>query len=157
MLAIVPDGSKERSDRQWKQDLPPLRYASLRQAETDPPNLPAEEGGGFDDLIEEEGIFACAGCGAHLYDNEARFEAGCGWPCFYTCFENAVRERQDGDGERMEIVCNACSGHLGHIFRGEGWNLPPPGERHCVNSRSMRFIPNADLPPQPDEPLDDVD
>ena len=49
----------------------------------------------------------------------------------------------------MELICNACNGHLGHIFRGEGWDLPPPAERHCVNARSLVFIPqeqaNEDL------------
>ena len=40
----------------------------------------------------------------------------------------------------MELVCNACNGHLGHIFRNEGWELPPPAERHCVNARSLIFV-----------------
>lgn len=138
-LARLPDGSKDKWDSVWQRDLLPHRYEALRKGETDPPNLPEEEGGL--DCVEEDGIFACAGCGQHLYDNDFRFEAGCGWPCFYTCLENAVRERQDADGTRMELICNACNGHLGHIFRGEHWDLPAPGERHCVNSRSLRFIP----------------
>ena len=66
---------------------------------------------------------------------------GCGWPCFYTCLPNAVREREDGDGSRRELVCNACCAHLGHVFHGESWPLPPPAERHCVNSRSLVYEP----------------
>lgn len=139
MLAIEPDGSKDKSDRAWKRELHPLIYASLRQGETDPPNLAMEDGGFDDMLIVEDGVFACAGCGTPLYDNDVRFEAGAGWPCFFTCLPNAVRERRDADDVRMELVCNACNGHLGHIFRNEGWRLPPPAERHCVNSRSLVF------------------
>ena len=136
-MAIVPDGALDKWDRAWRKSLPAERYASLRKGETDPPNLPAEEGGISG--VMEEGVFSCAGCGTPLYDNEARFEAGCGWPCFFTCLPNAVRERADADGERMELICNACNGHLGHVFRGEKWGFPPPDERHCVNSLSLVF------------------
>jgi peptide-methionine (R)-S-oxide reductase len=156
MLARIPDGSKEKPDRAWKKELLPNRYASLRAGETEPANLPTEEGG-FEDLRDECGIFACAGCGAHLYDNDARYEAGCGWPCFFTCLKDAVRERKDKDETRMEIVCNACNGHLGHIFRNEGWNLPPPAERHCVNCRSMIFIPTEASDEVEDEDLAKLD
>ena len=164
-LAITPDGRRDKWDSQWRTLLPPLTYASLRTATTDPPNLPAEEGGL--DTVEDDGVFVCAGCDTPLYDNDFRFEAGCGWPCFYTCLDKAVRERQDDDGTRMELICNACNGHLGHIFRGERWGLPEPAERHCVNSRSLRFIPlepsagAADVEPlahaQPPLPMDDVE
>lgn len=87
----------------------------------------------------EDGYFDCAGCNTPLYHNRARFNAGCGWPCFFTCLQGTVRERRDGDGSRMELICNACNGHLGHVFRGERWPLPPPAERHCVNARSLIF------------------
>ena len=56
--------------------------------------------------VTEDGIFSCAGCGTALYDNRSRFNAGCGWPCFFTCLDRAVRERHDDDGSRMEIICN---------------------------------------------------
>ena len=138
-LAVMPDGSYDRADRVWRRELTPERYAALRCAEADPPNLCASDGG-IDD-IDADGIFQCAGCGKEVYDNDCRFEAGCGWPCFFTCLEGAVRERKDADGTRMELICNACNSHLGHIFRGEGWPLPPPAERHCVNGRSLRFVP----------------
>lgn len=140
-LAVVPDGSKDRSDRVWRRELPPNRYAALRTGETDPPNLPADEGGIED--VQEDGVFECAGCGTPLYDNDMRFEAGSGWPCFFTCLDDSVREREDAnDGVRMELVCNACNSHIGHIFRNEQWDLPPPAERHCVNSLSLRFVPD---------------
>mmetsp|Transcript_68966 Transcript_68966/g.189364 ORF Transcript_68966/g.189364 Transcript_68966/m.189364 type:complete len:301 (+) Transcript_68966:75-977(+) len=136
-LAIVPDGRLDKWNRTWRSCLAPEVYASLRKGETDPPNLPVEEGGIAG--LMDEGVFRCAGCATPLYDNEARFEAGCGWPCFWTCLRDAVRERPDADGDRMELICNSCNGHLGHIFRGEKWGFPPPDERHCVNSRSLVF------------------
>lgn len=77
-LALLPDGSKDKANRYWRRELSPERYASLREAVTDPANLPVEEGG-MDDNFHEDGVFVCAGCGAELYNNEARFEAGCGW------------------------------------------------------------------------------
>ena len=140
-LALLPDGSKDKSNRAWRRELSPTVYASLREGETDPPNLPPEEGGLDDDaILPLDGVYRCAGCGSDLYDNDTRFEAGCGWPCFFTCLPGAVRERHDADGERMELICNACNGHLGHVFRNESWDLPPPAERHCVNGRSLTFV-----------------
>ena len=155
-LAIEPDGSKDKWDRTWRKELSPQTYASLRAGEVDPANLETSEGG-IDDTLEEEGIFVCAGCGSELYDNDTRFEAGCGWPCFFTCLPGAVRERHDADGERMELICNACNGHLGHIFRDEGWDLPPPAERHCVNGRSLRFVPGPTSEWESVDPIDNVD
>lgn len=136
-LAVYPDSSKRKSEKQWKQQLSEEVFLSLRKAEADMPNLTAEEGG-IEHFVED-GIFRCAGCGTPVYDNDARFDAGCGWPCFYTCLPRAVRERRDVDGSRWELVCNACEGHLGHIFRGEKWDHPPPAERHCINGRSLVF------------------
>nr|XP_029117263.1 peptide methionine sulfoxide reductase B5-like [Elaeis guineensis] len=67
-----------------------------------------------------EGMYECAGCGTPLYKSTTKFNS------------------PDPDGRRTEITCAACGGHLGHVFKGEGFNMPTD-ERHCVNSISLKF------------------
>ena len=101
-LAVVADGSRDKSDKAWRRELSPEAYASLRQRITDEPNLLVSQGG-LTDLFEY-GVFRCAGCGAELYAGETKFEMGCGWPCFYTCKTNAVREQADADSATVADV-----------------------------------------------------
>ena len=89
--------------------------------------------------FKDVGIYTCKRCGIPLYKSQDKFESDCGWPSFDNIIDDNVKEIPDADGKRVEIVCNNCDAHLGHVFRGE--NMTEKNVRYCVNSISMDFKP----------------
>lgn len=96
--------------------------------------------GEYDDFYKE-GTYVCRRCDNPLFTSKAKFDAGCGWPAFDEHYPGAVKQLSDEDGYRTEIQCAKCGGHLGHVFTGE--QLTEKDTRHCVNSLSIKFVPNS--------------
>ena len=89
--------------------------------------------------VDGEGVFRCAGCGAELFDADAKFESGTGWPSFDRAkAAGTIVELVDRSlwMTRTEILCARCGGHLGHVFPDGPTDT---GQRYCVNSLSLTY------------------
>lgn len=119
----------------WRQVLDRKEYNILRQKGTEYPGT-----GEYDRFYPKEGHFQCRACGNPLYSAESKFKSGCGWPAFDKCYQGSIKTETDGSlgMRRVEIMCDRCDGHLGHVFEGE--RMTETNERHCVNSLSLKYV-----------------
>jgi len=96
---------------------------------------------------KQDGVYGCRLCGLPLFRSRAKFESGTGWPSFYEPFDpEHVREIRDVSHGmvRIEIRCQRCGSHLGHVFPD---GPPPTGQRYCLNSVAMEFFQAGKEPP----------
>ncbi|KAI7868159.1 methionine sulfoxide reductase [Spinellus fusiger] len=134
ITAAATMSNVNKSDSEWRAILSPEQFRVLREKGTERP------GTGEYNKFSEKGVYNCAACNTPLYTSDTKFNSNCGWPAFFDAIPGALVRHEDTTlgMTRIEICCNNCGGHLGHVFKGEGFSTPTD-ERHCVNSVSLRF------------------
>lgn len=103
---------------------------------------------------KKEGVYVCVVCGLPLFSSDHKFNSGTGWPSFYKEVdrEHVARKVDKSHGMvRTEINCARCGSHLGHVFDD---GPKPTGERHCLNSASLKFYEKGQTMPPESKPAE---
>ncbi|MCT4580286.1 MAG: peptide-methionine (R)-S-oxide reductase MsrB [Flavobacteriales bacterium] len=122
----------QKTDKEWKALLTPQEYNILREKGTERPFT------GLYNKHYKEGTYHCKACQHPLFTSTTKFDSGSGWPSYYDYIKGNVEEVPDYSHgmNRVEVVCNQCKGHLGHVFKD---GPKPTGLRYCINSLSLTF------------------
>lgn len=124
-----------KPDDQWRAELTAAEYDVLRLAGTERPGV-----GEYTDT-KTNGVYSCRACGTELFRSGTKFDSHCGWPSFYAPLaQDRVEYIEDLSmgSKRVEVRCANCGSHLGHVFEGEGYDVPTD-QRYCINSISLRL------------------
>ena len=123
------------SRTELKKRLTPEQFRVTQQAGTERP---------FSGRYHDEkspGTYRCIVCDAALFDSNAKYDSGTGWPSFSAAVDDAnVSRHRDWKMivPRTEVTCAGCDAHLGHVFSD---GPAPSGERFCMNSAALRHDP----------------
>ncbi|NMG35038.1 peptide-methionine (R)-S-oxide reductase MsrB [Azoarcus sp. TTM-91] len=131
----------KKSDAEWRAALTPMQYHVMREKGTERA-FSGEYWNRWDD-----GTYTCASCGAPLFRSEHKYDAGCGWPSFWTAAEPQNVDTADDHSHfmhRTEVLCHECGAHLGHVFED---GPQPTGLRYCINSASIHLEADAEKAP----------
>ena len=126
-----PDFKVIKTDAEWSKLLTPEQYRVTRKSGTE-----AAHSGNLCSSYNE-GKYNCVCCNTTLFDSTIKFNSGSGWPSFTQPIKvNAIKHIKDASFGivRVEVQCNTCNAHLGHIFPD---GPEPSGLRYCVNSASI--------------------
>ena len=130
----IPKRRVEKTDEEWRRILTPEQFRITRLKGTERPFS------GQLCSVFSEGTYSCICCGTPLFDATIKFDSSSGWPSFTQPLEeHAIKYHKDTSYGmvRVEVMCNTCDGHLGHVFPD---GPDPSGLRYCINSASMKLI-----------------
>ncbi|MEM6631095.1 MAG: peptide-methionine (R)-S-oxide reductase MsrB [Bacteroidota bacterium] len=130
----IPDRRVEKTEAEWRAQLTPEQYRITRKKGTE------RAFSGELCNIYNAGKYACICCGTLLFDSSLKYNSHSGWPSFTEPIkENAIKYENDHSYgmHRIEVMCNTCDGHLGHVFPD---GPEPSGLRFCINSESIKLI-----------------
>ncbi len=128
-----PDRRVEKTDEEWRAQLTPEQYRITRQKGTE-----RAFSGKFCNIYDP-GKYSCICCGTLLFDSDLKFKSSSGWPSFTEPIkDNVIKYENDHSYgmHRIEVMCNVCDGHLGHVFPD---GPTPSGLRFCINSVSIQL------------------
>lgn len=131
---LAPPTRVEKTDEEWKKILSEEEYFVTRMKGTERAFT-----GAYCEA-HEPGLYACRCCGTVLFDSRTKFESHSGWPSFTNSVTpDVIKYSKDTSYgmTRIEVECNVCDGHLGHVFPD---GPPPTGLRFCINSASIKLV-----------------